>query len=71
MEKEKKLNNRNSSNKNKNEEPSQLPVLPLHETVIFPFMVAPLHIDDESSIKLINDALVGEKIIGLFCKKVE
>lgn len=69
MDKDNKINNKVIENKNNI--PSKLSILPLQDTVIFPFMVIPLHIEDESSIKLINDSLVGEKIIGLFCKKGE
>lgn len=49
--------------------PTELPVLPLRGTVIFPFMVVPLVIGRKSSIKLIDDAVRGNRIIGLFAQK--
>jgi len=44
-------------------------VLPLSNTVVFPFLVVPLQVNRPSSISLIDDALVGNRIIGLFTQK--
>ena len=45
--------------------PAQVPVLPLRDTVIYPFMVSPLFVARQKSIKLINDVLLGNRILGL------
>ncbi len=49
--------------------PEELPILPLRGTVIFPFMIVPLVVGRKSSIKLIDDAVRGNRIIGLFAQK--
>ncbi|RMF96202.1 MAG: endopeptidase La [Candidatus Schekmanbacteria bacterium] len=46
--------------------PDELPVLPLKDVVVFPGTVMPLVVVGDSSIKLIDDALVGSKLIALF-----
>ena len=46
--------------------PSELPVLILRDTVIFPNVVFPLSISDASTIKMINDALDGNRLLGAF-----
>ena len=45
--------------------PEILPILPLHGFVFYPGMGFPLQVADESSKHLIDDALLGERIIGL------
>jgi ATP-dependent Lon protease len=46
--------------------PDILPLLPLIETVAFPHVIVPLSIGRESSIKLVDDAVIkGEKVLGL------
>ncbi len=47
--------------KNKN-----LPFLPMKDVVAFPGLLLPLVIKDDNSIKLIDDALAGDKHIALF-----
>ena len=49
--------------------PDELPILPLRGTVIFPFMIVPLLVGRKSSIDLIDDAIRGDRIIGLFSQK--
>ncbi|HYX76685.1 MAG TPA: endopeptidase La, partial [Gaiellaceae bacterium] len=49
--------------------PSQLPVLPLKETVIFPQSVSPLAIGQERSIKLVDDVLEGDRMLALVTVK--
>jgi ATP-dependent Lon protease len=49
--------------------PEEMPILPLRGTVIFPFMIVPLVVGRKSSIKLIDDAVRGNRIIGLFAQK--
>ena len=43
----------------------ELPIMPLPETVIYPHIVAPLLVTDENMIKLIDEVLVGDRIIGV------
>jgi ATP-dependent Lon protease len=45
--------------------PPQLPVLPLKETVVFPASMAPLAIGQERSVRLIDDVVAGERLLGL------
>lgn len=49
--------------------PGDLPILPVRNTVIFPFLLIPLFIGIKRSIKLIEDALQRDKLIGLVCSK--
>jgi ATP-dependent Lon protease len=51
------------------EVPDELPILPLRGTVIFPYMIIPLMVGRKPSIKLIDDAIRGNRIIGLFSQK--
>src|SRR5919202_1495123 len=45
--------------------PSDLPILPLRNTLAYPFSVMPLAIGIPRSIRLIEDALQGDRLIGL------
>jgi ATP-dependent Lon protease len=45
--------------------PATLPVLPLKETVVFPDSMTPLAIGQERSIKLVEDAVSGDRPIAL------
>jgi ATP-dependent Lon protease len=45
--------------------PPELPVLPLKETVVFPDSMAPLAIGQERSIRLVDDVVGGERLLGL------
>ncbi|MDI1256635.1 MAG: endopeptidase La [Flavobacterium sp.] len=45
--------------------PVDLPILPLRNTVLFPGVVIPITAGRDKSIKLINDANAGNKIIGV------
>lgn len=49
--------------------PSRVPVLPLRDTVIYPFMVSPLFVARKKSIKLVDDVLLGDRIVGLVTQK--
>lgn len=51
------------------EVPDELPILPLRGTVIFPYMIIPLMVGRKPSIKLIDDAIRGNRVIGLFSQK--
>jgi len=56
---------------NKEVLPSSLPILPLRNTVLFPGVVIPISAGRDKSIKLINDANAGNKIIGVVAQKNE
>ncbi len=45
--------------------PKKLPILPLKNTVLFPGVVIPITVGRDKSIKLIQDANKGDKIIGV------
>lgn len=49
--------------------PSALPILPLRNTVLFPGVVIPITAGRDKSIKLINDANNGSKVIGVVAQK--
>ncbi|MFQ6110806.1 MAG: LON peptidase substrate-binding domain-containing protein, partial [Nitrospinota bacterium] len=49
--------------------PRILPILPLRGSVLFPKIVMPLIVARPKSVKLVDDALLGEKIIGLVTQK--
>jgi ATP-dependent Lon protease len=49
--------------------PSEVPVLPLRDTVLFPNSFMPLAVARESSVKLIDDAIAGAKVIGVFTQR--
>jgi ATP-dependent Lon protease len=46
--------------------PAEIPALPLRDTVLFPNSFMPLAVARESSVKLIDDAITGGKLIGVF-----
>ncbi|MBN1400039.1 MAG: endopeptidase La [Anaerolineae bacterium] len=45
--------------------PEQLPVLPLKNTVIFPLTVVPLLVQTQKSIRLIDEAVAGDRLVAL------
>ena len=45
--------------------PDQLPLLPVRDIVVFPYMVLPLFVGREMSIKAIEAALAGNRMIFL------
>jgi len=51
--------------------PETLPILPLHGFVFFPGMGFPLQLASDSSKQLIDDALLGERMIGLVPSRKE
>jgi ATP-dependent Lon protease len=55
----------------KEELPAYLPILPLRNTVLFPGVVIPITAGRDKSIKLINEANAGNKIIGVVAQKDE
>jgi ATP-dependent Lon protease len=49
--------------------PTDVAVLPLRDTVLFPNSFMPLAVARESSVKLIDDAIAGSKTVGVFTQK--
>src|SRR2546423_10477842 len=49
--------------------PSILPILGLSDIVIFPGMVAPLLVDTAQSIRLIDDVVEGDRLLGLVLQR--
>ena len=54
---------------NLEEVPEKLPILPLRNNVLFPGVVIPITLGRDKSIKLIQDASKGNKIIGVVSQK--
>jgi ATP-dependent Lon protease len=49
--------------------PPDLPVLPLRDTVLFPNSFMPLAVARESSVRLIDEAIANNKLIGVFAQR--
>ena len=49
--------------------PAELPILPLRDTVLFPNSFMPLAVAREASVRLIDDASGGGKLIGVFTQR--
>src|SRR5689334_4715314 len=49
--------------------PDRLPVLPLRDTVTYPDTLTPLSVGQERSIQLVNDALVGNRMLVMLGSK--
>ncbi len=49
--------------------PDVLPLLPLRNTVLFPGVVIPITVGRDKSIKAVNDAYKGDKLIGVLAQK--
>ena len=47
----------------------ELPIMPLKDTVIYPHIVAPLLVTEDHLIKLIDDALAGDRIVGVVASR--
>ena len=56
---------------NNEELPETLPILSLRNTVLFPGVVIPITAGRDASIKLINDANKGGKVVGVVAQKDE
>ena len=50
--------------------PDVLPMLPVRDTVIFPYMILPLFVGRESSIKAVVEALAKDRMIFMATQKV-
>lgn len=51
--------------------PEVIPILPLYNVLLFPKMVIPLEVTGLNSIRLIDDAMVKDRIIGIIMAKKE
>jgi ATP-dependent Lon protease len=49
--------------------PDELPLLPIRDVVVFPFMIMPLFVGREASIKAVDEALAGDRLIFLVTQK--
>src|SRR6266567_2423844 len=49
--------------------PSELPILPLRDTVLFPNSFMPLAVARASSVRLIDDAIADGKLIAVFTQR--
>ena len=49
--------------------PEELPILPLRDTVVFPYVATPLIVARKSSVQLIDDVLSGDRILALVAQK--
>jgi len=49
--------------------PTDVPVLPLRDTVLFPNSFMPLAVARETSVRLIDEAIASGKLIGVFTQK--
>ncbi len=49
--------------------PSNMPILPISEAVIFPAMMVPLVLSDKNLVRLADDCLAGDKILGAFTQR--
>ena len=49
--------------------PNELPLLPLRDIVIYPFMIVPLFVSREKSIRAVDKALGEDRMILLTCQK--
>src|SRR5688500_11606706 len=63
------LNENESENGHEATLPSELALLPLRNTVLFPGVVLPITVGRDKSIKAVNDAYKGEKLIGVVAQK--
>ena len=49
--------------------PEQIPLLPLRNTVLFPGVVLPITVGRDKSIKAVNEAYKGDKLVGVVAQK--
>ena len=49
--------------------PEELPLLPVRDIVVFPYMVLPLYVGREQSVSAVNEALNEDRLIFLACQK--
>ena len=49
--------------------PDELPLLPIRDVVVYPYMILPLFVGREASIRAVNEALAKDRIIFLAAQK--
>lgn len=49
--------------------PDQLPLLPVRDVVVYPYMILPLFVGREASIRAVNEALAKDRLIFLAAQK--
>src|SRR4030066_1791023 len=49
--------------------PPELPILPLRGTVLYPDLILPIMVGRKRSVKLIDDAMDSDRIIGIVTQK--
>jgi len=49
--------------------PAELPILPLRQTVVYPLTFLPLSIERPETVKLIDDVVLGSRVVGLVTVK--
>ena len=49
--------------------PSELPLLPLRNAVIYPYIAMPISVSGPESIKLIEESIAKQKVIGVITQK--
>ncbi|MCR4438612.1 MAG: endopeptidase La [bacterium] len=62
-------NNTVPESPSKIEIPAELPVLPLRDTVVFPFVATPLIVARRPSVQLIDDVLSGDRLLALVAQR--
>jgi ATP-dependent Lon protease len=55
--------------KGKSTIPAELPILPLRQTVVYPMTFLPLNVERPESVKLIDDVVLSNKMVGLVTVK--
>jgi len=63
------LNESESDSMDGIEIPNEISLLPLRNTVLFPGVVLPITVGRDKSIKAVNDAYKGDKLIGVIAQK--
>jgi ATP-dependent Lon protease len=61
--------NEDDANADEQDIPSELPLLPLRNTVLFPGVVIPITVGRDKSIKAVNDAYKADKLVGVVAQK--
>ncbi|MBX3253774.1 MAG: endopeptidase La [Chitinophagaceae bacterium] len=63
------LNEEDSESPDESSIPTDLPLLPLRNTVLFPGVVLPITVGRDRSIKAVNDAYKTDKLVGVVAQK--
>ncbi|MBA2250127.1 MAG: LON peptidase substrate-binding domain-containing protein, partial [Chitinophagaceae bacterium] len=63
------LNEDGNENTDEQDIPTELPLLPLRNTVLFPGVVLPITVGRDKSIKAVTDAYKSDKLIGVVSQK--